>query len=535
VNIPALPRVMVAVAQNLSLSQVLRTLVTGIAECRHVVLVRLWLFGPGDLCASCRFANDCSDRTRCLHLEASAGNVTTPGVDPDNLHGGFRRFPNGHRKIGRVAASGEPLLLRALNGDEPWIVDPQWFRAEGVHSFAAQPLVFHGEVLGVLAVFDRQELGEEELTWLRVVADHAAVSIANARAFEEIDRLRARLAAENDYLHEEVDRHHGAPAMVAESEAMRRVAQQVRIVAPTDATVLIAGESGTGKEVVARAVHEQSSRRAGPMIRVNCGAVPEALFESEFFGHVRGAFTGAQKDRIGRFELADGGTLFLDEVGEIPMAMQAKLLRVLQEREFERVGDARTRRVDVRIVAATNRDLQKEVDAGRFRQDLYYRLGVFPIEVPPLRERTADIAPLAEHFLRASSHGSDRKLRLDRQALRQLEAYAWPGNVRELQNALERARIVAAGGLLRFDGLRGENSPMAERRRHRAEVAAVTPGSVKTRGQLRDEERANLENALAACGGKVFGPEGAAKLLGMKPTTLASRLKALGVVRRRGG
>ena len=525
---------MVAVAQNLSLSEVLRTVVTGIAECRHVVLARLWLFGPGDLCASCRFADECKERTRCLHLEASAGNVTTVGVDPDNLHGGFRRFPNGLRKIGRVAASGEALLLSDLTGDEPWIVDRDWFRAEQVRAFAAQPLVFRGEVLGVLAVFDRQPLGAEELTWLRVVADHAAVSIAHARAFAEIDRLRARLAAENDYLHEEVERTHGAPAMVAESDAMRRVVQQVRIVAPTDATVLITGESGTGKEVVARAIHEQSTRAGKPMIRVNCGAVPEALFESEFFGHVRGAFTGAMKDRVGRFELADGGTLFLDEVGEIPLAMQAKLLRVVQEREFERVGDGKTRRVDVRIVAATNRDLQAEVDAGRFRQDLYYRLGVFPIELPPLRERTADIAPLAEHFLRSAGKRGGKAPRLDRQALRQLEAYAWPGNVRELQNAMERARIVAADGALRFDGLGAvAERPGAAKRKVAAQPAAA-PEAVKTREQLRNEERANLEAALAAAGGKVFGPGGAAQLLGMKPTTLASRLKVLGIVRRRG-
>jgi transcriptional regulator with GAF, ATPase, and Fis domain len=526
---------MVAVAQNLSLAEVLRTVVTGIAECRHVVLARLWLFGPGDLCASCRFADDCADRTRCLHLEASAGNVTTPGVDANNLHGGFRRFPNGHRKIGRVAASGEALLLRTLTGDEPWIVDREWFRAEGVSSFAAQPLVFRGEVLGVMAVFDRQVLGDEELTWLRVVADHAAVSIANARAFEEIDRLRARLAAENDYLHEEVERTHGAPAIVAESDAMRRVVQQVRIVAPTDATVLITGESGTGKEVVARAIHEQGPRRTKPMIRVNCGAVPEALFESEFFGHVRGAFTGALKDRIGRFELADGGTLFLDEVGEIPLAMQAKLLRVVQEREFERVGDGKTRHVDVRIVAATNRDLQAEVDAGRFRQDLYYRLGVFPIELPPLRERIADIAPLAEHFLRGSQRRADQPLRLDRHAIRQLEAHSWPGNVRELQNVMERARIVAIDGLLRFDGLGAAVASAGPSARRRAPALALAPTAVKTREQLRNEERINLESALAQCGGKVFGPGGAAQLLGMKPTTLASRLRALGIRRERRG
>ena len=524
---------MVAVANNRSLPEVLRTVVVGIAECEHVVLARLWLFGPGDLCASCRFADDCSDRTRCLHLEASAGNVTTAGVDPDNLHGAFRRFPNGVRKIGKVAASGQPLLLTDLTGDEPWIVDRDWFRAEGILAFAAQPLVFHGEVLGVLAVFDRQPLGDEELRWLRVFADHAAVSIANARAFEQIDQLRARLAAENDYLHEEIERAHAPPVLVAESDAMRRVEQQIRIVAASDATVLVTGESGTGKEVVARAIHEQSPRRNGPLIRVNCGAIPESLFESEFFGHVRGAFTGALKDRVGRFELADGGTLFLDEVGEIPLPMQSKLLRVVQERELERVGDGRTRRVDVRILAATNRDLQVEVDAGRFRQDLYYRLSVFPIELPPLRERRADIAPLAEHFLRAATRSSGRAPRLDAVAVRQLESYDWPGNVRELQNAIERARILARDGPLRFEGLGVSSSVAATRRRRRESEPEATP-PVRTRGQLRDDERNNLQAALDAAGGKVFGPGGAAELLGMKPTTLASRLKALGIRRERG-
>ncbi|MFN6146703.1 MAG: sigma 54-interacting transcriptional regulator [Planctomycetota bacterium] len=533
-NAPALPRVMVAVAQNLALPEVLRTVVAGIAECPHVVLARLWLFGPGDLCASCRFADECADRSRCLHLEASAGNATTAGADAGNLHGAFRRFPSGQRTIGRVAASGEAMLLRDLTGDEPWIVDRDWFRAEGVRSFAAQPLICRGETLGVLAVFDRQALSDEEFAWLRVVADHAAVSIAHARGFAELERLRARLAAENEYLCEEVERSHGAPTMVAESDAMRRVAQQVRIVAPTDATVLITGESGAGKEVVARAIHDQGPRRARPMIRVNCGAVPEALFESEFFGHVRGAFTGAARDRVGRFELADGGTLFLDEVGELPLALQAKLLRVVQEREFERVGDGRTRRVDVRIVAATNRDLQAEVAAGRFRQDLYYRLGVFPIEVPPLRDRVADIAPLAERFLRSSARRG-ATMRLDRQALRQLEAHAWPGNVRELHNALERAAIVAVDGALRFDDLGGAGDRAGAPVRRRGAAADVAPAAVKTREQLRDEERRNLEAALQQCGGKVFGPGGAAKLLGMKPTTLASRLRALGLRRARRG
>ncbi|MCA8950917.1 MAG: sigma-54-dependent Fis family transcriptional regulator, partial [Planctomycetes bacterium] len=349
---------MVAVAEQRAASDVLQAVVAGIARCHHVALTRIWLFRPGDLCASCRFANECpaDERQRCLHLVASAGNPIGPDFDPSRLHGAFRRFPNGVRKIGRVAATGEPLLLQEIRGDEAWIVDRDWIAREGVRAFAAHPLVFRGEVLGVLGLFDRQPLGDDDFRWLRLFADHAAVALANARAFEEIDALRARLERENEYLHEEVERGHDTE-LVAESDGMQRVRQQLRIVAPSDATVLVTGESGTGKEVVARALHGASSRAGAPLVRVNCGAVPESLFESEFFGHVRGAFTGALQDRAGRFELADGGTLFLDEVGEIPLQTQVKLLRVLQDKSFERVGGTEEIKVDVRLVAATNRDL----------------------------------------------------------------------------------------------------------------------------------------------------------------------------------
>jgi len=515
---------MVQMAQDLSLELVLDTVVAGIAACENVALTRIWLFGPGDLCATCHFAGECSDRRRCLHLVASAGTSHVAGRDPRNLHGAFRRFPLGRRKIGQVAASGEPLLASPLSGDEEWIADRDWFRAEGIRAFAAQPLSFRGEVLGVLALFDRKPLEDEELRWLRVFADHAAVSIANARAFEEIDRLRARLEDENRYLSEEVEVARGGAELVQESPAMRKVAQQVRIVAPTDATVLVTGESGTGKEVVARALHAHSARRDRPLVRVNCAAVPESLFESEFFGHVRGAFSGAVQDRVGRFELADGGTLFLDEIGEVPPAVQSKLLRVLQERELERVGDTRTRAVDVRVIAATNRDLRAEVDAGRFRQDLYYRLSVFPIELPPLRERRADVAPLVELFLRRASRGG-RVPKLAPGALERLERYGWPGNVRELQNAVERALILAPRGPLRFDDLAGAQ-PASSARRPDAPASRFL-----TERELRELEKENLRTALVASGGKVFGPGGAAELLGMKPTTLASRLAALGIAK----
>jgi transcriptional regulator with GAF, ATPase, and Fis domain len=307
---------------------------------------------------------------------------------------------------------------------------------------------------------------------------------------------------------------------------MEAVARQIELVAPTGSTVLILGESGTGKELVARKVHRRSPRADRPLIKVNCAAVPRELYESEFFGHARGAFTGALRDRAGRFELADGGTLFLDEVGEIPLELQAKLLRVIQEGELERVGEERTRKVDVRLIAATNRDLRVEAEAGRFRQDLYYRLSVFPVELPPLRKRPEDIPMLAEHFLRMSSRKLGRPVpALSIAAIHRLQGYDWPGNVRELQHVLERAAISSTRGGLSLD-LPGKPSQRAS-----SPPSAHPAREILTEAQMRAFEADNLRAAMQRARGKVYGPEGAADILGLKPTTLLSRLKALGIER----
>jgi transcriptional regulator with GAF, ATPase, and Fis domain len=515
-------RITLAVAQERSLDQVLDTIVSGLADEPDVALARIWLVGPGDRCATCPLRAECPDQTRCLHLVASRG---TSSIDPtdrwDRLDGAFSRFPLGIRKIGRIATTGEAILSCDLEQNAAWIARPEWVRGEGIHTFAGQPLVFRGEVLGVLAVFSRAAIDAQDWGWLRVFADHAAVAIANARAFEEIDQLRERLELENAYLREEVASAQDFSGIIGRSAPLERVLRQVEAVAPTDASVLILGESGTGKELVARAIHERSGRSRGPFIKVNCGAVPAELFESEFFGHVRGAFTGAHRDRTGRFELADGGTLFLDEVGEIPLALQSKLLRVLQEGTYERVGDERTRRADVRIVAATNRDLRREASEDRFREDLYYRLSVFPIEVPPLRARPEDIGLLAEHFVeRAASRLAVPRPRLSQANVRELEAYRWPGNVRELQNVIERAVILARGGRLRFELASSPVDPAP---------AEATPRRVVRDEELRRLERDNVLAALEQAKGRVYGPEGAAAILGLKPTTLASRMKALGI------
>ncbi len=315
--------------------------------------------------------------------------------------------------------------------------------------------------------------------------------------------------------------------IIGQSAVIRNLARQVELVAPTDASTLVLGESGTGKELVAREIHRRSSRSGRRLVKVNCVSVPRDLYESEFFGHVRGAFTGALKDRAGRFELADGGTLFLDEVGEIPFPLQGKLLRVLQEGEFERVGEEVTRRVDVRIVSATNRDLKAELEAGRFRRDLFYRLAVFPIEVAPLRQRKEDIPLLAEYFLeRAAAELNRSGPRLTHANIIRLQQYDWPGNIRELRNVIERAVITSRGDVLHFDlphhtahpaEAGGSNSPLSGR------------GPVLPDAEVVRLRRENTLAALEEARWKIYGPGGAAELLGLPPTTLLSRIKRLGI------
>lgn len=527
-NPKQLPQVMVTTARHRGLCDVLRSITDGIAQCPNTVLTRIWLVEPDAICDLCRSRKDLPTGERSLHLVASAGIPGDPQADYSRLDGDFHRFPLGERKIGRVAATGEPLWLAGLQGSEEWMARPAWFTREGVRTFAAQPLTYRGEILGVLGLFDRGLLNEEAFEWLRIFADYAAVSIANAKAYEEIDLLRARLEEENLYLREEVTAALGMGEFVGESQALQHVLRQVELVAPTDAAVLITGESGTGKELVARAIHDRSPRKDRALIKVNCSAVPDTLFESEFFGHVKGAFTGALADRPGRFEMADHGTLFLDEIGEVPLPMQAKLLRVLQEGEFERVGETKTRKVNVRIVAATNRDLKREAEAGRFREDLFYRLSVFPIHIPPLRERREDIPKLAAHFIAQSATRMNRRApRLTQVALSQLAAHHWPGNVRELQNVVERAVILSQGRTLDIH-LQSAPSPASMT----PSPSALTASRVATRQDWRRQEQENIAQALRLTKGKIFGANGAAVLLGMKPTTLASRIKALGIKRR---
>lgn len=325
--------------------------------------------------------------------------------------------------------------------------------------------------------------------------------------------------------------------MIGRSEAWKKVERSSKVVSATDATVLITGESGTGKELVAASIHSQSDRSKGPFVRVNCAAIPADLFESEFFGHTRGAFTGAIGERTGRFELAHGGTILLDEIGEIPLELQGKLLRVLQEGQFERVGENRTRTVDVRVIAATNRDLKAATEAGEFRSDLYYRLSVYPIELPPLRERLDDVPELAVHFL--GKYAAKHACPADRFTSEQLEAlkrYHYPGNVRELENIVERITIVAGCGLLKMDVSAIIRSMLLpEKEKEIAEAIGAdpgpAPGRILTYPEIKELEKRNLMTALKATGFKIYGDDGAARLLDIKPTTLTSKIRSLGITK----
>ncbi|MEZ5508022.1 MAG: sigma 54-interacting transcriptional regulator [Gammaproteobacteria bacterium] len=389
-----------------------------------------------------------------------------------------------------------------------WRKDGSCFPVE----YTSTPIEDQGRLVGAVVIF-------------RDVSERREADRRLREALSQVESLKRKLELENAYLQEEIRAEHNHREIVGRSEAILHIIRQIELVAPTDANVLVTGESGTGKELIARAIHESSQRSKRPLIRVNCAAIPRDLFESEFFGHVKGAFTGASHDRIGRFELADGGTLFLDEVGEIPLELQGKLLRVLQEKQFERVGDTKTRRVDVRVIAATNRDLKQDVAQHKFREDLYFRLNVFPLESAPLRQRIEDIPLLALHFIdRACRKLNKPVLPLSMADLNKLQQYNWPGNIRELENIIERAVILSGNSRLQID------LPTSSEPKARAKSHVITVGDEATTPVLTDQERfqrdrENLIAALRQCNGKVAGKDGAASLLGVRPTTLYSRLQ----------
>jgi formate hydrogenlyase transcriptional activator len=423
---------------------------------------------------------------------------------------------------GLALAERKPVIVDPIDPARPRFREEARLLALGYGSLVSFPLLFEDQALGVLDIAHPPNEGLLDCCFLvaKQVAHLVAIALHNSLMVEEVQRLNRLLDRENALLKEEIRQIKRDSRYVAESPAMKGVLERVRLVAPSETTVLVRGETGTGKEGLARMVHDLSPRFGAPFVVVNLGAIPDSLIESELFGHEKGAFTGAVRRRAGRFEQAEGGTLFLDEVGDAPPSVQVRLLRVLQEKEIQRVGGAESIKVNVRVVTATNRDLERMVAEGTFRSDLYYRLAVFPVTLPPLRERRDEIRPLATYFLaRHAAHMHRRPPSVPEPVWMELERHAWPGNVRELENFLQRALILSPGPELRLPEL---PAPAAR-------AAAAAPAEPAPPGTFEEEVRALIERALKATGGRIYGPHGAAALLDLKPTTLQGKMRKYGI------
>jgi transcriptional regulator with GAF, ATPase, and Fis domain len=523
-NNDAVQSLLLEMGQQRTTKSLFDLVVSKLSQFKHISLVRIWLKAKGDVCSECLVADECYDKNSCLHLVASAGkSIYNDSEDWSRINGAHKRFPLGARKVGHIAATGEPVVVPSIEEDSKWIAHPEWAKKEGIKGFAGQPMLFQGEVLGVLAVFTLSELTPQVLDVLRIIANHAASTLANAEAFEKISQLKKQLEGENEFLRKELSNTSSYGRFIGKSAALQHVFKQIELVAATDANVLILGESGTGKELVAREVHARSQRKNKPLIKVNCASISRELFASEFFGHTRGAFTGAVSHREGLFAAAHTGTLFLDEIGEIPIEYQAQLLRVLQEREYQRVGEEQTRTVDTRIIAATNKNLHLEIEKGNFREDLYFRLNVFPIVVPPLRERPEDIEPLANYFLARCLENMNRPSRqFSSEHIQQLMEYRWPGNVRELQNIVERFAISSNA---ESNHLELPNASGALQEKNASSDVSHNHERLFTEQEVKQLQIENTKRALERCNWKIYGPNGAAELLGIKATTLATRIK----------
>jgi formate hydrogenlyase transcriptional activator len=417
------------------------------------------------------------------------------------------------RGVHEVSDFGDPAL-KLPEGDAAII------RAEGLRFGYAGPMYVRDRKLGVFSLGRKtnKPFAGEDVEMADMVAQQVAIALSNAIAYKDVADLKDRLAKEKVYLEDEIRSELNFSEIVGKSAALRNVLKQIETVAPTDSTVLIYGETGTGKELIARAIHDRSKRRAGTFVKLNCAAIPTGLLESELFGHERGAFTGAISQRVGRFELANRGTIFLDEIGEIPLELQPKLLRVLQEREFERLGNSRTLRTDARLIAATNRDLEAMAAENKFRPDLYYRLNVFPVQVPALRDRPEDIPLLVRHFVEQFARQMNRDIdTIPAETMNALTRYSWPGNIRELQNLVERAVILSSDNVLQV--------PLQDLKRR------STSASTSSSQTLEETERAHILAVLEKTKWKLSGPNGAAARLGLNRSTLQFRMKKLGIVR----
>jgi formate hydrogenlyase transcriptional activator len=485
-------------------------------------------------------------------IDADAVTVALPDTPSENFRVFAMDFPHGKgvikeellvtpsAPVKKAMDTLKPVVFYTRERDE---LAPEAYdvvAAEGIKAFCNIPLVNRGRFLGILSILRTTDIpfSPEDVDFLSRASGQIAIAVENALAYREISELKDKLTQEKLYLEEEFRSEMGFEQIIGNSTALKHVLQQVETVAPSDSTVLLLGETGTGKELIARAIHDRSRRKQRTLVKLNCAAIPTGLLESELFGHEKGAFTGAISQKIGRLELADQGTLFLDEVGDIPLEIQPKLLRALQEREFERLGSTHTRKVNVRMVAATNRDLETMIAHKEFRSDLYYRLNVFPIRIPPLRDRKEDIPLLVSHFVQKFAKEMQKPIEaIPTAVMKGLTAWDWPGNIRELENFIERAVIVTRGKSL--------EAPLAELRKTHAEGAVPTDlhevkqvagertnsrsDKSSVAGEYETKQRDQIIRALTACKGRVGGADGAAVRLGMNRTTLLSRMKKFGI------
>jgi formate hydrogenlyase transcriptional activator len=513
--------------QNRSLLQINNAIITNLDQqaLLHSISEALHRVTSFDRCAITLYEPE-RDTFRFLAVEGELfSDYFQPGVE----------VSRNETCLGWVFDHQQPFLRRDLQIERQY-ANERRLAEEGIRSLCAFPLALRGKCIGTLSLVSREkgQYSDEDAIFLQDVANQITLAILNMQSYQEIASLKARLERENLYLREELLTEHNFEEIVGNSPALLRALHAVEQVASTDTTVLICGETGTGKELVARAIHSRSARNGRALVNVNCSAISAGLVESELFGHVKGAFTGAIERRIGRFELAHGGTIFLDEIGELPLETQAKLLRVLQEQEFEPVGSSRSIRVDVRVIAATNRNLREAVEAGRFRPDLFYRLNVFPVELPPLRERRSDIPQLVAFCVSRISKRSGKKVDgVSRESMENLLNYPWPGNIRELQNVMERAVILSVDSTLRLDSdlmpiaasTEGTESPGVDDSELR-QAGVDSPAPLLT---LDEVDRNHIIAALQHAAGVVDGPKGAARILNLHPNTLRHRMNKLGI------
>jgi len=510
-------------AVNFYLSRQARDRLTMILDLTNQVVSNLDLHDLlRSISASVRRVMQC-DAAAIMLPEPNGRELRVHALDFPDSKGFFTetsRIPIEGTTPGQILRSGKPWVLNRL---DPATAPPEFYAkaaAEGMSSFCDVPLVSRERMLGVLAVASRQEnaFGVEEVAFLLQIGRQVAIAVENALAYGEIADLKDKLAQEKLYLEEEIRGDMDFEGIVGQSSALLHVLNLVDTVAPSDSTVLLLGETGTGKELIARAIHERSRRKDRTFVKLNCAAIPTGLLESELFGHERGAFTGAISRKVGRLELADQGSLFLDEVGDIPLDIQPKLLRALQEREFERLGSTRTQKVDIRLVAATNRDLERMIEDREFRSDLYYRLNVFPIRIPPLRERPEDIPLLVRYFTQKYGRRMEKQIEsIPAAAMKKLSNWHWPGNIRELENFIERSVILTHGAALQV--------PISE--------LAGNGRTAPVAGTRDANDRDEIVRILKLTHGRVAGADGAATRMGIKRTTLIARMKKLGIDPRR--